>query len=160
MSIIPSGTSLLSEALIPSRRLAWYPAVPLSEKEPIAMRNARTWLVLSALLFGYASLGFAQGASVAGEWTMTFQTDQGAADADMALKVDGQKVSGTITSPQGQAPLEGTVADGKLTMTLSIDACGQSFTMSFNGIVTGDSMKGDVDFGGFGTATWTAVRKK
>jgi hypothetical protein len=32
--------------------------------------------------------------------------------------------------------------------------------MSFNGIVTGESMKGDVDFGGFGTATWTAVRKK
>jgi hypothetical protein len=125
------------------------------------MRNARTWLVLSALLVCSAPPCFAQAApSVAGEWTITFQTDQGAADADLSLKVDGQKVSGTITSPQGQAPVEGTVADGKLKMTLSIDACGQSFTMSFNGIVTGESMKGDVDFGGFGTATWTAVRKK
>ena len=52
--------------------------------------------------------------AVAGVWKLTFQTDQGAVESDMTLKQDGQKVTGTLTSPQGEAPLEGTFTDSKL----------------------------------------------
>jgi hypothetical protein len=123
------------------------------------MRPLRVGLALAALaLLLHAPLALAQG--VDGNWTLTFQTDQGNADADLSLKVEGQKVTGMLTSPMGEVPLAGTFADGKLKLTATIDAGGQAFTMTFNGALAGDAMKGDVDFGGMGTATWTAARKK
>jgi hypothetical protein len=123
------------------------------------MRPLRVGLALAALaLLLHAPLALAQG--VDGNWTLTFQTDQGNADADLSLKVEGQKVTGMLTSPMGEVPLTGTFADGKLKLTATIDAGGQAFTMTFNGALADDAMKGDVDFGGMGTATWTAARKK
>jgi hypothetical protein len=122
------------------------------------MRHARTWLVVFAFLAA-APLVWAQ-AGVAGMWKMTFQTDQGAIDSDMTLKQDGQKVTGTLTSPQGEAPIEGTFTDGKLLLSLTVDAQGQTLVITFNGALEKDTLKGDVDFGGFGSAQWSATRSK
>ena len=122
------------------------------------MRYARTWAVVFALLLVAAPFTFAQ-AGVAGAWKLTFQTDQGAIDADMTLKQDGQKVTGSLVSPQGEAPIEGTFNDGKLVLSMSVDAQGQAFVITFNGALEKDTLKGDVDFGGFGSAQWSATRK-
>ena len=121
------------------------------------MRYARTWSVVFTLLLA-APFALAQ-SGVAGGWSLTFQTDQGAIDADMTLKQDGQKVTGTLTSPQGEAPLEGTFTDGKLLLSLTVDAQGQTLVITFNGALEKDTLKGDVDFGGFGAAQWSAKRK-
>ena len=118
---------------------------------------ARSVAVLAVVLLA-ASYAFAQSA-VAGAWKMTFQTDQGAVEADMTLKQDGQKVTGSLNSPQGEAPLEGTFTDSKLVMSLTVDAQGQVLTITFAGVLEKDTLKGDVDFGGFGAATWSATRK-
>jgi hypothetical protein len=98
-------------------------------------------------------------AGVAGAWKLTFQTDQGAIDSDMTLKQDGEKVTGSLVSPQGEAPIEGTFTGGKLVLSLSVDAQGQALVITFNGVLEKDTLKGDVDFGGFGSATWSATRK-
>jgi hypothetical protein len=111
-------------------------------------------VVLLAAPFATAQAG------IAGAWKMTFNTDQGAIDSDMTLKLDGQKVTGTLTSPQGEAPVEGTFTDGKLLLSLSVDAGGQMLTITFSGALEKDTLKGDVDFGGFGSATWSATRAK
>ena len=97
--------------------------------------------------------------AIAGTWKLTFQTDQGAVEADMTLKQDGQKVTGNLASPQGEAPLEGTYTDSKLLMSMTFDAGGQVMTITFSGVLEKDTLKGDVDFGGFGAATWAATRK-
>jgi hypothetical protein len=122
------------------------------------MRYARTWAVVFALLLVAAPFTLAQ-AGVAGAWTLTFQTDQGAIDADMTLTQDGQKVTGSLVSPQGEAPIEGTFNDGKLLLSMSVDAQGQALVITFNGALEKDTLKGDVDFGGFGSAQWSATRK-
>ena len=122
------------------------------------MRYARTWAVVFALLLATTPFALAQ-AGVDGAWKLTFQTDQGAIDADMALKQDGQKVTGSLTSPQGEAPIEGTFNNGKLVLTMSVDAQGQALVITFNGALEKDTLKGDVDFGGFGSAQWSATRK-
>jgi len=122
------------------------------------MRLLRRWSTVLAILLLAAPYVAAQ-STVAGGWTMTFQTDQGAVEADMMLKQDGQKVTGTLTSPQGEAPMEGTFTDGKLLMSLTVDAQGQVLTITFSGVLDKDTLKGDVDFGGFGAATWSATRK-
>src|SRR5262245_46479291 len=122
------------------------------------MRHVRTWAAVFALLLVTVSFAQAQ-AGVAGTWKLTFQTDQGAVDADMTLKQDGEKVTGSLVSPQGEAPLEGTYKGGKLVLSLSVDAQGQQLVITFNGALEKDTLKGDVDFGGFGSATWSATRK-
>jgi hypothetical protein len=123
------------------------------------MRLLRTSsLVLASVLLA-ATFAAAQ-SSVAGAWKLNFQTDQGAVDADLTLKQDGEKVTGSLTSPQGEAPLEGTFKGGKLVLSMSIDAGGQALTITFDGALEKDTLKGNVDFGGFGSATWTATRAK
>ena len=116
------------------------------------------WMVFALVLFA-APFAAAQ-AGVSGAWKMTFQTDQGAIDSDMNLKQDGQKVTGTLVSPQGEAPIEGTFNDGKLVLSLTVDAQGQVLTITFDGVLEKDTLKGNVDFGGFGSATWSASRSK
>jgi hypothetical protein len=122
------------------------------------MRLPRPWAIVFAILLSAAGYATAQ-AGVAGAWKMTFQTDQGAVDADMTLKQDGPKVTGSLTSPQGEAPVEGTFTDGKLLLSLTVDAQGQVLTITFDGVLEKDTLKGNVDFGGFGSATWAASRK-
>jgi hypothetical protein len=119
----------------------------------------RTRSIVFAIVLCLAAGYAAAQAGVAGAWKMTFQTDQGAVDADMTLKQDGQTVSGSLTSPQGEAPLQGTFTDGKLLLSLTVDAQGQTMTITFDGVLEKDTLKGNVDFGGFGSATWAASRK-
>ena len=123
------------------------------------MRLLRTPSLVLTLVLLAASFAAAQ-ASVAGAWKMTFQTDQGAIDSDMNLKQDGEKVTGSLVSPQGEAPIEGTFKGGKLVLSLTVDAGGQALTITFDGALDMDTLKGNVDFGGFGSATWSATRAK
>ena len=123
------------------------------------MRLLRTPSLVLTLVLLAASFAAAQ-ASVAGAWKMTFQTDQGAVDSDMNLKQDGEKVTGSLVSPQGEAPIEGTFKGGKLVLSLTVDAGGQALTITFDGALEKDTLKGNVDFGGFGSATWSATRAK
>jgi hypothetical protein len=123
------------------------------------MRLLRTSSLVLAVVVLAASFAAAQ-SGVAGAWKLTFQTDQGAVDADMNLTQDGQKVTGSLVSPQGEAPLEGTFNNGKLVLSLTVDAGGQALTITFDGALEKDTLKGNVDFGGFGSATWAATRAK
>ena len=122
------------------------------------MRLLRTSSLVLVVLLA-ASFAAAQ-AGVTGKWKLNFQTDQGAVDADLILKQDGEKVTGSLNSPQGEAPLEGTFKGGKLVLSMSVDAGGQALTITFDGALEKDTLKGNVDFGGFGSATWTATRSK
>jgi len=99
-------------------------------------------------------------ASIAGKWDMTIDTDQGAMQASLDLKQDGKKVTGTITSPQGPATLEGEYAEGKLTFSISFDSPNGSMQIGFNATMKGDgSLAGSLDFGQ-GQIPWHAVRAK
>lgn len=99
-------------------------------------------------------------ASIAGKWDMTIDADQGAMQASLDMKQDGKKVTGTITSPQGPAALEGEYADGKLTFSISFDSPNGSMQIGFNATMKGDgSLAGMLDFGQ-GQIPWRAVRAK
>jgi hypothetical protein len=99
-------------------------------------------------------------ASVAGKWDMTIDTDQGAMQAALDLKQDGKKVTGTITSPQGPAAVEGEYAEGKLTFSISFDSPNGSMQIGFNATMKADgSLAGTLDFGQ-GQIPWRAVRAK
>ena len=97
---------------------------------------------------------------VTGTWDMTVESPQGAIDVVATLKQDGEKLTGTHASLMGETPLEGTVVGNEIKYTLNIDMGGQQMSIVFAGKVEGDAMNGVFDFGGMGTAAWSAKRRK
>lgn len=97
---------------------------------------------------------------VTGSWESTIESPQGNATSAATYKQEGEKLTGTHVGQMGELPLSGTVKGTDITFTITIDAEGQKFVLTYTGKVDGDTIKGTVDFGGMGTATWTAKRKK
>ena len=92
---------------------------------------------------------------VSGSWTLTISSEQGSNPSPMMLEQDGDMLKGTV----GDAPVEGTITGNDITLTYDIDTPEIGpLTLSFTGMVDGSNMKGTVDFGGFASGDWTAVK--
>ena len=65
-----------------------------------------------------AALPFAQekAAGIAGKWELTVSSPHGEVPMSMDLKQDGKKVTGTLTSGQGDRQVSGTFEDGRLSL--------------------------------------------
>lgn len=95
-----------------------------------------------------------------GKWTLDIVSDQGSMSASLDIKSEGNKVTGTISSPQGDAPLVGEYVDGKLAFGISIDSPEGSMAIGFAGTMKEDGTLAGTLTGPFGEALWTAVRVK
>ena len=124
------------------------------------MKHACLRFIVAVVVVLSAQVAMAQAPNLTGNWKMDFVTDQGPMPAALTLKQEGTKVTGDITSDQGSLPVSGTFVDGKLELTASLDACGMSLTITLKAVFEKEILKGDADFGGFGSATWTAARAK
>ena len=98
--------------------------------------------------------------SVDGKWTMDVQTEQGAMTVGVDFKSDGKKITGTISGPQGDAPLVGEFADGKIAFGISIDSPEGAMAIGFAGAMKEDGTMAGTLTGPFGDAPWTAARVK
>jgi hypothetical protein len=97
-------------------------------------------------------------ASVAGDWDGSFNTPGGARPFKLILKVDGEKLSGTVKRANGDVPLTGTIKGDVINFSYTISYGGNDLTLSYSGKVTGDAMSGTVSFGGNAEDTWSAKR--
>jgi hypothetical protein len=109
-------------------------------------------------------------ADASGTWTWTSPGRNGGPDRKntLKLKVDGDKVTGTIASVAGdQAAPDTEISDGKvkgdeISFTVTREFNGNKFTQKYNGKISGDSITGKVerDRGGQTTSSdWEAKRK-
>ena len=99
-------------------------------------------------------------ASVAGNWTMSLETPNGTMTPGLVFKQDGKKVSGTLSSPQGEAPLAGEYAEGKLTFNVSYQGNNGQMDLAFVASLKPDgTLAGTMNFGQ-GELLWTAARVK
>jgi hypothetical protein len=117
----------------------------------------------TAILLGVlsVSLAAAQGPSVVGSWDVTIESPQGQNKATLVIKKDGDKLSGAMKSPRGERPLESVALAGSdITFVMKANVQGQDMVFTYKGKAEKDSMKGDVDFGGFASGTWSAVPHK
>ena len=112
--------------------------------------------VVCVLSVGMAALAQTQDAS--GKWEATFYTQQGPLPATVVLKKDGDKLSGTVTSQQGELAVAGTQKGNEIVLNATIDMGNGPVSISITGKQDGDSMTGSVDFGGQGQADWGAKR--
>lgn len=96
--------------------------------------------------------------AAAGTWNVTMNTQMGAQQATLVLDIDGSKLTGKMTGPQGELELKEGTADGdKLTWKAELTQP-MAMTLDFSGTVDGDSISGTVALGAFGNATFSGTR--
>jgi len=115
-------------------------------------RSLFTAVVLSAIL---SLAAFA--ADITGKWTGSMQMGDQAFSLAYTFKVDGEKLTGTVTGPQGD-PLEikeGKISGDKLSFYVQVDMGGQMAKFVSDGVVKGDeiTLNTKMDGGDFGGAS-------
>jgi hypothetical protein len=98
-------------------------------------------LLLAATLVALGSVA-ALAADFNGKWSATVEGMRGPQPISFNLKVDGAAVTGTVTTPRGDLDISNGKIDGD---NISFDTVanfnGNSFTFSYKGTISGDSIK-------------------
>jgi len=97
---------------------------------------------------------------VNGVWDMTVESPQGAMQLVATFKQEGEKLTGTQAGQMGEIALEGTVVGDEIKYVINIDMQGQQMAINFAGKVEGEKMSGIFEFGGMGSAAWSATKRK
>lgn len=113
--------------------------------------------LVAAVLLTSAVFVSAQ-STVAGNWTLTFNTPNGSRETAAVFKVDGETLTGTLTSDMGEMAFKGKTKDNTFTISLDVQTQNGTLTIGITGEVTGDTLKGVMDFGQ-GTGEFTGKRK-
>ena len=93
-------------------------------------------------------------ADVAGPWSWTMKGRQGRPDRTITakFKVDGEKVTGTVTSPGRDNQTndteikEGTIKGDELSFTVTREFNGNTMKSKYTGKVSGDTIKGKMEY--------------
>jgi hypothetical protein len=101
------------------------------------------------LALACATLVFA--ADISGKWKLTFTLQDQTLENDLVMKVEGDKVTGTMTSPRlGEAPLqEGKISGDDVSFVVVRDFGGNELKLNYKGKVSGAEIKFQVDGGQF-----------
>jgi len=95
---------------------------------------------------------------VSGVWDGVAGSDDMSTPFVLTLKLEGDKVSGDISSDQGGGPLiPGTWKDGSLMVTFLFQQMGANVTVT--GVMKDGKFTGSMDFAGQMQLTWAAVKR-
>jgi len=115
-------------------------------------------VLLAASIATVSTAALAEDADIVGSWQVDITTGQAQGrTAPLVLRRDGANVVGTITTPQGDQPVDATVTGKAVTMWFSVRTQNGLTNVTMKGTVDGDVMKGTIDFG-TGQGEWTAKR--
>lgn len=133
--------------------------------------------VTKQILIGFASLLILAGATGAGAqeqpkkvdptgtWKWSFTTPAGdTRETTLVLKLDGDKLTGTISGRRGETPINDATLKGDEISFLVVREFGENkFTNNYSGKITGDTIKGKMEFvdraGEKQTRDWEAKRE-
>lgn len=121
-------------------------------------KNLMLLMILTLVLVfqGFA----AEKVNVTGKWDLTTQSPRGERTREVEFIQDGENLKVLMQSRQ-DTPIEGkgTVKEDKIEWTITRETPRGEFTMTYNGTVTGDTMKGEITIQR-GTMEWSATRKE
>ena len=116
-------------------------------------------LLLSVTPFSSGLPARTESVDVTGAWDLTVESQEGTAHPSVTLKQEGERITGTYEGKVGGS-LEGTLKGNEIKFSLTLKFQDASYTVTYTGTVSDNSMKGTVRFGNTGTGSWSAVRKK
>jgi hypothetical protein len=104
-------------------------------------------------------------ANLTGTWKSKVNFGGQARESTLKLKLDGGKLTGSVTGRMGQEmPIQdGKYEKGEVSFNVVREANGQKFTLKYHGKVTGDEIKGQMEFereGNSQSIDWEAKRAK
>lgn len=107
----------------------------------------------------------AQAADPNGTWKWTFSRGGQEIELSLALKQEGEKLTGAVTLPMGQAIdiKNGTFKNDEVSFTTEVERNGNTFKTKYKGKVEGDTIKGTTERERNGetmTRDWEAKRDK
>lgn len=126
------------------------------------LRNA----AIAVALLGSSSIAFAQGdtskVDISGNWNFTVVYEGGQGTPTVRFAQKGDSLTGKyISNSFGELDLRGTIKGKEFNFQVTTSAGGDPFTMTFTGTVERvDALRGDVDLGGNGSATFIATKAK
>lgn len=95
-----------------------------------------------------------------GTWDATFTAQQGPIPGQLVFKKDGAKITGTVTSQVGSAPLEAELKGNAVAIWFTITMQNGPVAIQLDGTVDGETIKGSIGAGGQTAGTWVATRSK
>lgn len=145
----------------------WY---PLPERMIMKSRTGGGFLgrrhgaimlaLLIPALFGQPLFPVSRDAvDVTGVWDMTLQSQEGTAHPTITLNQAGEKITGIYEGKIGSSKVTGTIQGNDIKFTVSLKFQDVTYSVSYAGTVSGDSMKGTTRFGNGGTGTWSARKR-
>jgi hypothetical protein len=99
-------------------------------------------------------------ATIAGKWNGSVDPGNGPTYFVLDLKLDGKKVTGSLTGDYGTSAVDGEFADNKLTFSITLDTPQGAFTVAFTGTLKDDAITGTADLGQMGSFAFKAERAK
>lgn len=118
---------------------------------------AFTVIALSAMTLVAA---MQQQAEVSGTWLFEVETSAGSGSPTFTFKQDGESLTGQYKGTFGEAEVKGTVKGQEIKFSFVVNAQGTDVTMSYEGLIDGQAMKGKMEAGDVASGTWTAKRQQ
>ncbi len=128
------------------------------------MTHFRLLLILGSMLF--ISLGRTDAAELTPtgtwKWTVTNPNNNQTRDASVKLKLDGDKLSGSVPGPkQSEINIENaSFKDGEISFTVTRERNNQKVTQKFSGKLDGDTITGKIENPNGNSRDWVAKREK
>ncbi len=98
-------------------------------------------------------------ADVTGKWEFTVELGGGAGNPAFTFQQQGEKLTGRYQGQLGEADLAGKVTGDDIQFSFTVKGDLGELKAAYAGKVSGDTMKGKVDYGQLGEGTFTAKRK-
>jgi hypothetical protein len=102
----------------------------------------------------------AAGEGVTGTWNIQVDATSGPGTPTFALTQEGEQVTGTYKGVWGLAPVTGSIKDNQIALNFTVKGANGDVDVTYTGLVTGDTMTGDVKMNPVGEGTFTGTRQR
>jgi hypothetical protein len=96
--------------------------------------------------------------AIDGNWNLTMNSPMGPRPVNATFAANGSELSGSFKGAQGEAPVSGTIEGNDLNFGATVNGPMGEMNLKFAGTFDGDSVSGTVQFGAFGSGTFTGTR--
>ncbi len=97
--------------------------------------------------------------AIDGTWNLKMQTPMGERPMTMRLAADGAALSGALVGAAGESPITGGSVDGaKVTWSTMFTGAMGEMKLDFAGTLDGEAISGTVQFGAFGSGTFSGTK--
>jgi hypothetical protein len=97
--------------------------------------------------------------NVTGTWVFQVETSMGSGAPVVTFNQDGETLTGRYKGMLGEADLEGAVKGSNIDFSFKVNAEGMQGTVTYSGTVENSTIKGTVQLGELGQASFTAKRQ-